>query len=220
MAAGEESSEDERATELSTIAAIFPELIRDSTDPYSASIEIPISPGNPLAVRFVPPPASAPLAALPTPPSSNDAQADPTAAEAFADRTAPKATEVCLISHLPPLLLRVTLPAGYPTEQAPLLELESKSSWLPQHKLDELKDACRTLWEDMGRDQVVFAYIDYLQQAAEDGFGLEQEGGDALELSQDLEIVLLDFDLKAKRAKFEQETFECGVCLGKSSHDL
>ena len=216
MAGDEESSEDERATELSTIAAIFPELIIDSTDPYSASIEVPISPEKPLSVRFTPP-SSLPPAALPTPPSSNDAPSDRRAAEIAPNTAAPKATEVSLISHLPPLLLRVTLPAGYPTERAPLLGLESESSWLFQQKLDELKDACRTLWEDMGRDQVVFAYIDYLQQAAEDGFGLERDGGKALELSQDLEIVLLDFDLKAKRAKFEQETFECGVCLGRSN---
>ena len=220
MAGDEESSEDERITELSTIAAIFPELSIDSTDPCSASIEIPISPGKPLSIRFNSPPPSVPSAALPTPPSSNDAQADRTAAELTADQVTPKATEVCLISHLPPLLLRVTLPAGYPTEQAPLLRLESKSSWLSQQKLDELKDAGRTLWEDMGRDQVVFAYIDYLQQAAEDGFGLEIDRGKGLELSQDLEIVLLDFDLKAKRAKFERETFECGVCLGRSNHGL
>ena len=217
MVEDEEASEDERAVELTTIAAIFPELIIDSADPFGASIELPVSPVIPLPIRFSPAPTSAPPAALPTPPSSNGVPADESTAENAVDRNALNADDVRLVSHLPPLLLHITLPQGYPTQHAPLLEVESESSWLPKYKLDELRNAGQTLWEEMGRDQVVFAYIDYLQQQAEDSFGLMEGDGNPLEISQELEISLLDFDSKAKRAKFEQETFECGVCLGWSS---
>ncbi|KAK5275864.1 hypothetical protein LTR16_012051, partial [Cryomyces antarcticus] len=76
-----------------------------------------------------------------------------------------------------------------------------------------LKDEGTKLWEDYGRSSVVFAYIDLLQQAAERGFDLAEENEGLLEVPQEMKIPLLDFDIKAKRAKFEQGTYDCGVCL-------
>ena len=206
-----DSAEDERAVELSAIAAIFPELEINPLDPFSASIELPVSPARPLAVTFVPSAGVAISTSLPTPPSSNSNEDD------IANTNAAQLNEnnIRLLSHLPPLLLTLTLPDGYPSYKAPKLCLDSHSSWVPEQKIHELQLAGCSLWEDLGHDQVVFAYIDHLQQAAEDGFGFNKAGKHTLELSPDLEIPLLDFDLKAKRAKFEQETFECGICLGE-----
>jgi len=84
---------------------------------------------------------------------------------------------------------------------------------LPEAKLQQLRDEGFSLWEEYGRGQVVFAYIDLLQQAAERGFDPMQDGDGALQVAQEMKISLMDFDEKVKREKFEQETFECGVCL-------
>lgn len=116
------------------------------------------------------------------------------------------------LSHLPPLTLELSLPDGYPAEKPPVFYLSSQ--WLPDKKLQELRAAGHIIWNDMGKDQVVFAYIDHLREAAERGFDLGRGEAEVLEVSADLKVALLDFDLKAKRAKFEKETFECGICLG------
>jgi E3 ubiquitin-protein ligase RNF14 len=47
----------------------------------------------------------------------------------------------------------------------------------------------------------------------DDAFGLADDLDGEVALPRGLKIALLDFDIKAKREKFEQETFECGVCL-------
>jgi E3 ubiquitin-protein ligase RNF14 len=207
---GPDAAEDERATELATITAIFPELVTDPSDPFSASLDIPVTPAKPLPILFPPVPGGAQPATLLTPPSS-DGSSDPATV-----KVAPvgPTVEIRYLSHLPPLLLNITLPPGYPANAPPIVELQSQSAWLPDTKLKELKDSAAELWGLNGCNQVVYDYIDSLQQAAEVGFDLVQKGGGALEISQDLELALLDFDLKAKRAKFEQETFDCGVCLG------
>ena len=207
--ADEDSLEDERAAELSTNTYIFPELVIDADNPFSASIELPVSPAKPLAITFVSRSEVAIATGLPTPPScavASNGEQKPMGVAA-------EAAVVHRLSHLPPLLLRLSLPMNYPTKEAPTIHLSSQSSWIPEHKIRELQASSRAIWEDMGRDQVVFTYIDHLQQSAEDGFGLSNEGNAVLKLPAELEIALLDYDLKAKRAKFEQETFECGVCL-------
>ncbi|MCJ1321036.1 translation termination inhibitor protein itt1 [Xylographa vitiligo] len=207
--ANEDPTEDERATELSTNTYIFPELVIDADSSFSASIELPVNPAKPLAVAFVSRTEVATASDLPTPTGSTVASSE----ESRMIEVAADALPVHHLSHLPPLALRLTLPVGYPTKEAPLVHLESQSSWVPEYKLQELEASSRAIWEDMGRDQVVFTFIDHLQQAAEDGFGLSEGGNAALRVPAELEIALLDYDLKAKRAKFEQETFECEVCL-------
>lgn len=81
------------------------------------------------------------------------------------------------------------------------------------------------MWEEFGHDQVVYAYIDHLQQAAENAFGIvdsgegNREGETRLQMSPEHKIAILDYDMKAKKDAFEKETFECGICLGKWSVD-
>ena len=206
-----ESADDERAVELSTIAAIFPELILDPSNPFSASLDLPVTPLKPFAVLFPALSGGAPLANFPTPPTSIESTDD----TSIQRDALPAACDVRYLSHLPPLTLRIDLQDGYPFMKSPTIDIISSLSWLPESKLKELRDAGNTIWDELGRDQTLFAYIDYLQQAAEAGFDLVQSEGSPLELPRDLEIALLDYDQKARRAKFEQETFECGICLGK-----
>lgn len=213
MADDLEESEDERAIELSAIAAIYPELAIDRSNPFSASIDIPVEPIKPLTVLF-PAIANGEQVAAD---QNIDGHEQPLQAKIIVETQLATAEEPALdvtyLSHLPPLTLEICLPEGYPAEKPPVFHLHAQSSWLPEPKLQQLGDAGHNIWEEMGRDQVVFSYMDYLRDAAEKGFNLVEEEGGALEISQHLKVSLLDFDLKAKRAKFEQETFECGVCL-------
>ncbi|KAL8784126.1 MAG: hypothetical protein Q9195_009170 [Heterodermia aff. obscurata] len=232
-------SDDERATELATLAAIYPELVLDSSDPYSASIHIPVEPIEPLAILFptVVDGVDLQSGAL-TPPASDDVQNVGSAGKRGHASSQPEisglelataiaqevAQEEHLLSHLPPLHLRISLPNGYPTTKPPVFHLETSLPWLPEGKLKELREAGHCIWEDMGRDQVVYSYMDHLREAAENAFGLTGETKRFLEVPQNLKIALMDFDLKAKRAKFEAETFECGVCIepkkGANCHRL
>ena len=194
---GGEGEDDERIIELSSIAAIYPEL---SVDPvsFTASIDVQVEPIHPLPILF--PSADG------APPQKGGKQG--------ARSTEDQVQNIHHLSHLPPLTLRLELPDGYPAERPPVFSLNTQYFWLPEYKLQELNNAGHMIWEVMGRDQVVFSYIDYLQESAEKGFDLARDEGTVLEIAPDLKVSLLDFDMKARRAKFEKETFECGICLG------
>ncbi|KAI4223268.1 MAG: hypothetical protein L6R36_005559 [Xanthoria steineri] len=203
----EEAEEDERALELSTLSAIYPELLRDPSDPVSATIDIPVDPVRPVFV-FFPPTSDGVGPSLPTPPESDgkDAGSDEPLRPAI-----PDALEIHELSHLPPVQLRIKLPSMYPNEQPPQLSL--KSVWVPQRILTRLEGEGNILWEELGRSQVLFAYIDHLCEAAGEAFGFSSSKAKAITVSPELRIGLLDYDLKAMQAIFEKATYECGVCL-------
>ena len=213
---GEGEGEDERELELSTVAAIYPELTRNlDLGPFSASIDIPVDPVRGLLIRF-PVADGAPLNNL-RGPVSTDAdfviQASGIGGRSATVDSSPQ--DAHRLSHLPPLNLRLLLPDGYPAEQPPVFYLNSQYSWVPEKKLQHLRSAGNILWKDMGGDQVVFAYIDYLREEADKGFDLGLAEEEVVDISADLKVALLDFDLRAKRINFERATFECGICLGK-----
>lgn len=221
----EEDLNDERAIELSSITAIYPEIVIDPCSPFRASLEIPVSPTVPLKVRFQQLPDNL---YFPTPPTSLE-PSDSGASNGTKDEERVPIVDgadpdVHTLSHLPPLTLGVELPDGYPSEEPPKFTLTSEPAWLPELKLAELLNDGRRLWEECGKDLIVFAYIDHLQQCAEGAFGLCEDQVSGATLTRDLKIALLDFDIKAKREQFERETFECGVCLepkkGSSCHRL
>jgi E3 ubiquitin-protein ligase RNF14 len=184
--------EDEREIELSSISAIFPEIVLDPLHPFSASIDLPVTPSTPLPVAF---------------PEITD-----TADQARDDLDTQLETHH--LSHLPGLRLRISLPKGYPGSTPPVFDLSITPQWLSPAVLERLRADGTRLWDEFGHDQIVFAYIDHLQQAAENTFGV-LVGNEPVHISQDYKIALLDFDINAKRAAFEKETFTCGVCLGK-----
>ena len=206
---------DERSVELTSLTAIYPELMIDALglDPFSATISIQVEPVEPLSIRFPSADGAPPVGPLALPHSIIEGIPQ---LEIGGERLASIAGEdVSHLTHLPALDLHVSLPEGYPAEKPPVFHLTSQYSWLPEQKLEELREEGCKIWEDLGRDQVVFSYIDYLREAAERGFDMAQADDQVLEISPDLKVSLLDFDLKAKRAKFERETFECGICLGR-----
>ncbi|KAK7549832.1 RING finger protein [Phyllosticta citricarpa] len=204
------ADQDEREEELSSITAIFPELAINPADPFTASIDLPVAPLSPLAIAF-PAHDGAPTGTLPTPPTSDN---EGSKHKGGSGRSG--AREVHRLSYLPPLKLQIALPEGYPAEKPPRFTISATANWVPEYVLMYLEGQGDVLWEEYGRGQVVFAYIDFLQQAAEKCFDLVDSGGrdtDVLEMPAELKIELLDFDIQAKRRKFEQETFDCGVCL-------
>ena len=218
MADDLEDAEDERAIELSSVSAIYPELVKDDCSPYSATIDIPVEPLKPLIILFPSLAGESATNSLPTPPTSDGKSISVNEDSETSVRpqlSTNVAQDIHQLSHLPPLKLRVQLPDGYPSEKPPIFELDTEFSWLPQQHLQKLLEAGHTLWEGLGKDQVVFAYIDHLRDTAESSFGINLAAGEAWRVSSDLKIALLDYDIKAKREKFDRATYECGVCLGK-----
>lgn len=203
-------TEDERTEEISSIQSIFPEIVIDPAQPYTLSLELSVTPIQPLSVFFKPATDTAPPALPQLPQLPQLLRVQP-----------PAQYESHQISHLPPLSLRITLPEGYPATKPPLVSISCASQWLSQEVLDTLTRECENKWEEYGQQPVVFALIADLKSEAEDAFGL---AGTELNLSSDLQLALLDFDLKAKRDEFEKGTFDCGVCLepkkGTSCHKM
>jgi E3 ubiquitin-protein ligase RNF14 len=213
-----DSADDERAIELSTITAIYPELEVDAQNPFAASLEIDVNPTNLFPVVFPPLSSTAPPSLVFT-----LGKSDETNPEASLVNEQP-AVEIRHLSYLPPLLLTIDLPQGYPEKKPPVLKVKSQADWLPQNIIQELEKDGLSMWESYGRNQMIFDYIDHLKDRAAECFGLITKGGPAFELPHDLEIALLDYDLKTKRKIFERETFDCGVCLepkkGAACHRL
>ena len=208
--------EDERAIELSSIEAIFPELIISPSEPFSGTIDIPVELAEPIAVFFQPVAGGAPLVGLPNPPNSEKSKTS-SVTQATADEelsTEQPVHEVHYLSYFPPLTLHIDLPTGYPSESPPSFHLNAKVPWVSGSALQELEYYGPTLWKDLGGSMIVFDYIDYLQRAAESGFRTHNRETSPLILPHELKISLMDFDLKAKRAKFEHGTYDCGICLG------
>ncbi|KAK5404414.1 hypothetical protein LTR06_009561 [Exophiala xenobiotica] len=202
------AAEDERTIELSSIAAIFPELVVDPNDSYAATLDLAVTPVKPLRILFKGAESGAPPALLTPPTSSEQDDGSPSPKPPVQQLVQLDAHE---LSHLPPLSLRISLPEGYPAEKAPTVSVSVSPPWLPRSVLKKLRDDCSRLWEELGKDQVVYTYIDHVQQEAENAFGLA--GAPDFQISSDLKLALLDFDLKAKREQFENETFDCGICL-------
>ena len=206
---------DERTVELASLTAIYPELVIDALglDPFSATISIEVELVKSLSIRFPSADGAPPVRPLAL---AHSIIEDISQLETGGETLASTAGEdVSLLSYLPGLDLHLSLPEGYPAEKPPVFRLTSQYSWLPEQKLEELREEGCKIWEELGRDQVVFSYIDHLREAAERGFDMARADDQVLEISPDLKVSLLDFDLKAKRTKFERETFDCGICLGR-----
>lgn len=202
----ESALEDERTEELSSIKAIYPdELVIDSQDPFQASIQLLVSPTTPLPILF-------PLPVDGASPTTLPATLVPVHTGQIL-RTDPPKPDVHKLSYLPPLHLQIALPEGYPSENAPQFKLSTSPQWLPLNIIKRLQDEGLSLWEEYGREPVLFSYITQLQEAADRGFDIVDRLGGMLEVSQEMKIALLDFDIKTKRETFEQETFECSICL-------
>ncbi|KAK0728124.1 RWD domain-containing protein [Lasiosphaeria miniovina] len=210
-------SDSPRDVELGTLTAIYPEIrqVRPD-DAYTIALDVPVTPSNGVVVVFsVTPPehshsasASADTAPLAQPSRGHDINDvnDPNGGPA-------DAVDSHHLAHLPPVHLEMTFGPGYPSEEPPRISISTTPPWLPPATAKMLEDDGARLWEEIGRDMVGFTYIDTIQQSAEHVFGLVDAVRAGLKVDSRQKIALLDYDIKAKRATFELETFDCGVCL-------
>lgn len=192
-------TEDQRDVEISTLSAIYPEIQRvGDDDPYTFVLEVPVNPSKAVTVFF---------------PAAAEGQALSTTTPQIAGPEPNGNIDSHELAHLPALRLQISLPPKYPAEEPPTVGLSTSPSWLPSDTAQKVENDCARLWEDLGRDLVVFSYVDHVQQLSDDVFGLVSDSG-ALEIHPEHKIAVLDYDIEAKRRAFDKETFECGVCLG------
>ncbi|KAL3957750.1 hypothetical protein ACCO45_008328 [Purpureocillium lilacinum] len=190
--------DDARFMELETLEAIFPEIRRPSDVPgFVFELELPGAAPD----GKQPAASSASSAAVPSS-STSPAPAGPAA----------EPVDSLLVSHLPPVSLRIVLPDGYPADKPPQVSISTTPQWLSRETLASLEGDGPRLWEEAGRDMVAYSYIDHVHRAAEDVFGAVTAEG-TLAVPPEHKLAVLDYDIKAKRAAFEKETFECGICL-------
>ena len=183
---------DEREEELQAIIAIFPEFILQGAT--SASIDLPVTPSSPLLVRFVPPHNA----------SNDDDNSHENHAHVEHD---------VRLAHLPSLKVQIDLPEGYPSEQPPSAKVAKDHDWLPSTKINELEEKLSALWEEIGRCQTLFNYIDFLQQSIDQSFDFDQRPEGCLTLSTTLESQLVEFNKSVTLSTFNEGTFDCGICL-------
>ncbi|CAK7223859.1 hypothetical protein SCUCBS95973_005321 [Sporothrix curviconia] len=215
---------DLRAVEISTLRAIYPELVIDAEDRYTFTLEVPVNPANAVTVAF---PATgiienaAPMSAGPSTASYAAAAVAAAVAASGAGVSSGnhhaqeknRVVDTHELSFLPSLHLRVTLPESYPEGKPPSVVVAAVPPWLPSAVVARLEDDCARLWEEMGHDQVVFTYVDHIQQAADDRvFGLVNKNG-YLAVGTEHKVSILNYDVAAKQTAFDKETFGCGICL-------
>lgn len=196
--------DDPRDAELISLSAIYPEIQQlHPDDPYSIVLEVPVNPPKPVTVFFP---------AIPgddgQPPAVNGA---PNTADGGPGQQG--AVNSHELAYLPSVRLEIILGPSYPAEQPPRVNVSTSPPWLPPKTIKRLEDDASRLWEEMGRNIVGFTYIDHVQQAAADVFGLVDENG-SLELDSTHRTAVLVHDINARKAAFDNETFDCGVCLG------
>lgn len=186
--------DDEREEELITLSSIYPEIVTDLANPYKFYLSIPVAPTAAINLTFKP-------------------QADIDSVEATNDGPYP-------VKHLPPLSLSITLLDGYPEHTFPRVEIDVRPAWLDFVKLKELENECAKLWEEYGRCQILFTYVDHVQQAAERMFDL----GTTIHISGKLKDALMQYDKDREQEIFNKSSYDCGICLetkrGSSCHRI
>jgi len=208
----DDEPEDARVDELSSIEAIFPEIQKvNENDPFTFSLDLPVNPVKPVVVTF--PAASTATAPVLVNGAGGGARDGPAAQGNPIGLAATRGVDSHELSYLPSVSLRISLPEGYPAQQPPKAVVSANPPWLTADVVTRLESDAKRLWEDMGRDMVAYTYIDHVQQAAENVFDMVNANG-TLEVDPAHKLAILDYDIKSRRAAFEKDTFDCGVCLG------
>jgi E3 ubiquitin-protein ligase RNF14 len=176
--------EDEREQELTALLSIYPEMVRDETDSYSATVNLEIDLTERVNLKFV---------------SSEGTTFD---------------QRVSSLSYLPTLKVHLKLPEGYPSEKPPFVRLATDPDWLPTETLSSLEEMVVELWESWGQVQIIFTYLDTLSDEAQRVFGLRNPNeGNAILLDGSKYLDMMVFQAHAKKDRFERQTFSCEVCL-------
>lgn len=210
----DDGQEDPRLEELVSLEAIFPEIQRPAEDdPYTFVLELPVKPTSPVTVTYPAAASSSDLSAAVAAATSSQLRHVPCANGLVGQQNLANGVSSHRLSYLPPVSLRMSLPSGYPQHKPPVVRLHTTPQWIPTAVIRSFEDDAHRLWEEMGHDMVAYTYIDHIQQLAEGVFGMVNTS-ETLEVDLSHMVAILDHDIKATRAAFESETFDCGVCLG------
>ncbi|VDD78121.1 unnamed protein product, partial [Mesocestoides corti] len=130
--------------------------------------------------------------------------------------------KVYYIEHPPPLLVKFTLPQGYPETEAPLLRLEC--SWIPPLYLDEVVSRLNAFASCKIGEQCLWECFDYLEcELLSSLLGLPREG-DSLVYDVNERIPhrrmrdsalanIVGYDALERRRVFRESKVECEVCM-------
>ncbi|KAF4556698.1 IBR domain-containing protein [Elsinoe fawcettii] len=173
--------DDEREEEITSLSSIFPEIVVNPDQPHTISLDIQVAPSEEVTVISE---------------HVNGVELD-------------TGFEASVVKHLPPLRLKATLLDGYPDNVFPRVQLEARPAWIGDKVLRDLENECRTLWEEYGRCQILYTYIDHVQQAAERFFDLPH----TITVKRYLREELVEFSQVRDKEIFEGSSYDCGVCL-------
>lgn len=82
------------------------------------------------------------------------------------------------VQHLPPILLQLSLPSTYPSEQPPNARISA--TWLTSHQIQQLQQHLLDMWNAASGLPICYTWVDWLQQDALAYLGIS----DTLDLSQ------------------------------------
>lgn len=114
------------------------------------------------------------------------------------------------LNHLPAIWCRISIPPGYPYQQAPALAIGNVSSWLPSWKLDEISKELVQIWDSF-KDAVIFSYIDYIRSNSESGFGVFRDNKIVVDDEENFKF-LVEENEKEEKVIFNNSTFTCEIC--------
>jgi len=82
------------------------------------------------------------------------------------------------VQHLPPILLQLSLPSTYPSEQPPNARINA--TWLTSHQVQQLQQHLLDMWNAAAGLPICYTWVDWLQQDSLAYLGIS----DTLDLSQ------------------------------------
>ena len=74
------------------------------------------------------------------------------------------------VQHLPPVLLHLSFPSAYPSEQPPDMHLDA--IWANSDQLQQLTAHLSSMWEDQAGLPICYTWVDWLQQNALSHLGI------------------------------------------------
>ncbi|KAJ7139888.1 hypothetical protein C8R44DRAFT_660565 [Mycena epipterygia] len=173
-------------SELEVLESIFPDFISDqSNESEFLKLEIPIQLDGPTSILIL------------------------------SDDTADSDALTLSLTSLPPLLLHIVLPPGYPSHDPPDVSIRSNHSWLSPPLIFRLRGVLRDKWTP--GDGVLYDWIEFIR------VGAFLASLDLLLPSGVVQIrhpaprrlgaLLTSYDDSAKSALFSSLSFPCAVCL-------
>ncbi|KAJ1827319.1 hypothetical protein LPJ56_001725, partial [Coemansia sp. RSA 2599] len=112
------------------------------------------------------------------------------------------------IEYLPPITLRFTLPALYPLQEPPAIDIEC--SWLDDTGRTAAKEQLAGIWELERGMGVLHSYVDALCH------DLHLMGGITVDLDRDAGAVAA-YNSARKLQDFESRSYTCAICMEEQS---